>query len=68
MPHYNLTIITSQKSDRKLIHTLKEQYKILLVDKKRHFRNTIKTKNGYIVILHKEKKNIEISTDLLINL
>jgi len=68
MPHYNLTIITSQKSNRKLIHALKEQYKILLVDKKKHFRNTIKTQNGYRVILHKEKKNIEISTNLLINL
>jgi len=68
MPHYNLTIITSQKSDNELIHVLEERYNILLIDKKKHFRNTIKTENGYRVILHKEKKNIEISTDLLINL
>ena len=68
MPHYNLTIITSQASDTKLIHEIKEKYKVLLVDKKRHYRNTIKTKDGYIVILHKEKKNIEISTEMLINL
>jgi len=31
MPHYNLTITTSQSSDRELIHTLKEKY----------YRNTI---------------------------
>ncbi len=68
MPHYNLTIITSQSSDTKLIHELKEKYKVLLVDKKRHYRNTIKTKNGYLVILHKGKKNIEISTEMLIDL
>jgi len=68
MPHYNLTIITSQKSDNTLIHELKERYKVLLVDKKKHYRNTIKTKDGYIVILHKEKKNIEISTEMLISL
>ena len=68
MPHYNLTIITSKNSDSELIHILEEKYKILLVDKKKHFRNTIKTENGYRVILNKEKKNIEISTDLLINL
>lgn len=68
MPHYNLTIITSKTSDSKLIHTLKEKYKVLLVDKKTGYRNTIKTEDGYIVILRKEKKNIEISTEMLINL
>jgi hypothetical protein len=26
MPHYNLTITTSQSSDSKLIHELKEKY------------------------------------------
>ena len=68
MPHYNLTIITSQNSDTKFIHELKEKYKVLLIDKKKHYRNTIKTKDGYIVILNKEKKNIEISTEMLIRL
>ena len=68
MPHYNITIITSQTSDSKLINELKEKYKVLLVDKKRHYRNTIKTKDGYIVILNQEKKNIEISTEMLIEL
>ena len=67
MPHYNLTIITSKNSDNELIHALEERYNILLVDKKKHFRNTIKTENGYRVILHKEKKNIEISTEMLID-
>ena len=67
MPHYNLTIITSQSSDTQLIHTLKEKYKVLLVDKKKQYRNTIKTEDGYIVILHKEKKNLEIFTEMLID-
>ena len=68
MPHYNLTIITSQSSDSKFIHELKAKYKVLLVDKKTHYRNTIKTKDGYIVILHKEKKTMEISTEMIISL
>jgi len=68
MPHYNLTIITSEASDNTLIHALEKQYNILIVDKKKHFRNTIKTADGYLVVLYKEKKNVEISTDLLINL
>ena len=68
MPHYNLTIITSKNANSTLIHALEERYNILLVDKKRDYRNTIRTENGYRVILHKKKKNIEISTDLLINL
>jgi len=68
MPHYNLTIITSEASDNALIHALEKQYNILIVDKKKHFRNTIKTEYGYLVVLYKEKKNVEISTDLLINL
>jgi len=68
MPHYNLTIITSQSSDTKIIHKLKEKYKVLLVDKKKQYRNTIKTDDGYIVILHKEKKNITISTEMLLRI
>ncbi len=68
MPHYNLTIITSQHADAQFMHELKEKYKVLLVDKKKHYRNTIKTEDGYIVILHKEKRNIEISTEMLIKL
>ena len=68
MPHYNLTILTSRSSNAKLINELKEKFSVLLVDKDKHYRNTIKTENGYIVILHQEKKNVEISTKLLINL
>ena len=68
MPHYNLTIITSQSGDTELIHTLKEKYKVLLVDKKKQYRNAIKTKDGYIVILHREKKNITISTEMLLRI
>jgi len=68
MPHYNLTIITSQSPDTELIHTLKEKYKVLLVDKKKQYRNAIKTDDGYIVILHKEKKNITISTEMLLRI
>ena len=68
MPQYNLTIITSHASDTKLIDKLKERYKVLLVDKKKHYRNTIKTEDGYIVILHQNKKNVKISTEMLIKL
>jgi hypothetical protein len=68
MPHYNLTIITSQSPDTELIHTLKEKYKVLLVDKNKQLRNTIKTEDGYIVIFHEKKKNVEISTEILIKL
>ncbi len=68
MPHYALTIITSEASDNTLIHTLEEKYNILLVDKKKHFRNTIRTEDGYLVVLHKGKRNIEISTEVLLEI
>jgi len=68
MPHYNLTIITSKPSDSTLINALEQKYNILLVDKKKHYRNTIKTEDGYVIILHKERKNIEISTQVLIEI
>ena len=68
MPHYNLTIIISQVSDATLVNELKKRYRVLLVDKNRDYRNTIKTKDGYIVILNREKKNIEIATKMLIDI
>ena len=49
-----------------LIQKLKEKYKVLLVDKKRHYRNRIKTEDGYIIILYQDKKNVEVSTDILL--
>ena len=68
MPRYHLTIITSKTSDVQLTHTLEEKYNILLIDKKKDFRNTIKTEDGYLVILYKEKKNVEILTEILIEI
>ncbi len=66
MPHYNLTILTSKTTNPSLIQTLKERYKVLLVDKKRQYRNRIKTEDGYIIILNQDKKNVEVSTDILL--
>jgi len=68
MPHYNLTILTSKTTNPSLIQKLKERYKVLLVDKKRHYRNRIKTEDGYIIILHQDKKNVEVSTDILLTM
>ena len=68
MPHYNLTILTSKTTNPSLIQKLKERYKVLLVDKKSQYRNRIKTEDGYIIILNKEKKNIEISTEMYLEL
>ena len=68
MPHYNLTILTSKSINPSLVQKLKERYNVLLVDKKSQYRNRIKTEDGYIVILNKEKKNIEISTEMLIRI
>ena len=66
MPHYNLTILTSKTTNPSLIQKLKERYKVLLVDKKRQYRNRIKTEDGYIIILNQDKKNVEVSTDILL--
>ena len=66
MPHYTLTILISKTTNPSLIKKLKERYKVLLVDKKRQYRNRIKTKDGYIIILNQDKKNMEISTDILL--
>ena len=66
MPHYNLTILTSKTTNPSLIQKLKERYKVLLVDKRSQYRNRIKTEDGYIIILHQDKKNMEISTDILL--
>ncbi len=68
MPHYNLTILTSKTTNPSLIQKLEEKYKVLLVDKKRQYRNRIKTEDGYIVILHKGRKNMEVSTDILLDM
>jgi len=65
MPHYDITIIGSYQLYTRFKKKFKNKLKILFVDK---FRNSIQTENGYIIILNKEKKNIQISTDILIGL
>jgi len=67
MSHYALTILTSSSLSRELSERLEQQYNVLLVDRKKQYRNTIPTDDGYIVILHKEKKNVEISTTMLLD-
>jgi len=63
MPHYDITIIGSYQLYIRFKKKFKNRLKILFVDK---FRNSIQTENGYIIIFNKEKKNIQISTDILI--
>ena len=63
MPHYDITIIGSYQLYTRFKKKFKNKLKILFVDK---FRNSIQTENGYIIILNKEKKNIQISTEILI--
>jgi hypothetical protein len=65
MPHYDITIIGSYQLYTRFKKKFKDTLKILFIEK---FRNSIKTKDGYIVILRKEKRNVEISTEIIINL
>jgi hypothetical protein len=71
MPHYDITILGTAIKDYKEIHKLQEQYKVLLLDKasqsKIRYRNAIKTKKGYILIVYKEKHTIQIFTEHLLN-
>lgn len=68
MTHYDITIIGKSIEDSSIVEKLKDKYKVLFIEKGSHtrYRNSIKTENGYIVILNKEKKNIQISTGVLI--
>jgi len=65
MPHYDITIIGSYQLYTRFKKKFKNKLKILFVDK---FRNSIQTENGYIIIFNKEKKNIQISTDILLRI
>jgi len=65
MPHYNITIINKQKENNSLLHAFKREIKVLLLHS---FRNIIKNEDGYTIVFHKEKKNIQISTDILIEM
>jgi len=63
MPHYDITIIGSYQLYTRFKKKFKNKLKILFVEK---FRNSIQTDEGYIIILNKEKKNIQIYTEILI--
>jgi len=65
MPHYDITIIGSYQLYTRFKKKFKSRLKIFFVDK---FRNSIQIENGYIIVFKKEKKNIQISTDILIGL
>ncbi|XOB61281.1 hypothetical protein ACMC56_11775 [Campylobacterota bacterium DY0563] len=72
MRHYDITIINASKKDLNLAQKLKDKCKVLLVEKyssiKTYYRNHIKTDNGYIVILYENKKNIQIHTEVLLDM
>jgi len=65
MPHYDITIIGSYQLYTSFKNKFQKGLKILFV---KNFRNSIQTENGYIIILNKEKKNIQISTDILLKM
>jgi hypothetical protein len=71
MKHYDICILGTNTTNTKTIHQLQEQYKGLLLDNssqsKIRYRNAIKTQKGYILILYKEKQNIQIFTKHLVN-
>lgn len=63
--HYKVLLVDSHPLNKKYNHTPYYDTCIDTVFSTR-YRNTIKSDTGYIVILHKERKNIQISTDILI--
>lgn len=65
MSHYDITIIGTQKENNLLLHAFKSEIKVLLLHS---FRNIIKNENGYTIVFRKEKKNMQISTDILIEM
>ncbi|PHS34058.1 MAG: hypothetical protein COA92_03215 [Sulfurovum sp.] len=65
MPHYNITIINKQKENNSLLHAFKSEIKVLLLHS---FRNIIKNEDGYTIVFNKEKKNMQISTEILIEM
>ena len=65
MSHYDITIINKEKENNSLLHAFKSETKVLLLHT---YRNIIKNENGYTIVFHKEKKNMQISTDILIGM
>ncbi|RUM73700.1 MAG: hypothetical protein DSZ10_02820 [Sulfurovum sp.] len=65
MKHYDITIIGSYQLYTRFKKKFKNRLKILFVER---FRNSIQTEDGYVIVFSKEKKNIQISTDILIRL
>jgi len=65
MTHYDITIIGTKKDCMSLARTFKNNLKVLFLDT---FRNRIKHEEGYTIILYKDKKNVQIFTDIFINL
>jgi hypothetical protein len=71
MKHYDICILGTNTTNSKEIDALQKLYNVLLLDNssqsKIRYRNAIKTKKGYILILYKEKQNIQIFTEHLVN-
>jgi len=65
MKHYDITIIGSYQLYTRFKKKFKNRLKILFVER---FRNSIQTEDGYVIVFSKEKKNIQICTDILIRL
>jgi len=65
MKHYNITIIDTQKENNSLLHAFKSELKVLLLHT---YRNIIKDENGYTIVFYKGKKNMQVSTDILITI
>jgi hypothetical protein len=71
MKHYDICILGTNTTNSKEIDALQKLYNVLLLDNssqsKIRYRNAIKTQKGYILILYKEKQNIQIFTKHLVN-
>ncbi|MEA1879379.1 MAG: hypothetical protein U9N11_01865 [Campylobacterota bacterium] len=65
MPHYDITIIGMEKECTSLSQAFKSSCKVLFLHT---FRNTIKNKKGYTIVFNKEKKCMQVSTDILIKI
>jgi len=65
MSHYDITIINKEKENNSLLHAFKSETKVLLLHT---YRNIIKNENGYTVVFYKGKENMQISTDILIEM
>jgi len=65
MKHYNITIIDTQKENNSLLYAFKSELKVLLLHT---YGNIIKDENGYTIVFYKGKKNMQVSTDILITI